>query len=250
MAISYIPFVFPGIEGVRCAFQTRVAGHSQGGYGGGNLSFVTKNDRAAVIANRQDLHSALGLEHIAELSQVHGDGFHFEPEAVAVDKAPCLEGDGFATSQKKLGLMIKTADCQPVLIAHGSGSHVAALHVGWRGNRIGFLASAVRLFCEKYALQPCDLRAVRGPSLGPAMAEFVNYQSEWGESFSPWYNSTSRTMDLWGLTRFQLEQAGLDPAHIYGLDLCTCTMHDQFFSYRFEKESGRQGSIIWIEDTQ
>lgn len=248
MAISYIPFVFPGISKVRCAFQTRVAGHSQGAYGGGNLSFVTKDERAAVIANREDLHMTLGLERIAELSQVHGDVFHFDPEAVAVDAAPNLEGDGFATSQKRLGLMIKTADCQPVLIAHQSGSHVAALHVGWRGNRINFLASAVQRFCKKYSLCACDLAAVRGPSLGPAMAEFVNYQSEWGDSFNSWYNSVSRTMDLWGLTRFQLEQAGLAAANIYGLDLCTCTMHDQFFSYRFEKESGRQGSIIWIED--
>lgn len=248
MAISYIPFVFPGVPHVRCAFQTRVQGHSTGAYGGGNVSFVTKDSRANVIANRQDMHYALQLEHLAELSQVHGDVFHFEPAAVGVEQAPVLEGDGFATSQAGMGLMIKTADCQPVLLAHKDGKHVAALHVGWRGNRINFLGSAVLRFCERYALDACDILAVRGPSLGPAMAEFVNYQAEWGDSFSPWFTPTSRTMDLWGLTRHQLQQAGLLPAHIYGLDLCTYTMHDYFFSYRYERESGRQGSIIWIEE--
>lgn len=246
MALTYIPFVFPGISHVRCAFQTRVGGHSAGAYGGGNLSFVTKDNRADVIANRQDLHRDLGLDGIAELSQVHGDELHFEPEAVGVEQAPVLEGDGFATSRKGLALMIKTADCQPLLLAHRSASCVAALHVGWRGNRIGFIGSAVRRFCEHYAVEARDLLAVRGPSLGPAMAEFVHYQDEWGESFNPWYHADSRTMDLWSLTRFQMEQAGLMPAHIYGLDLCTCTMHEHFFSYRYEKESGRQGSLIWI----
>lgn len=246
MALSYIPFVFPGIANVRCAFQSRVGGHSAGAYGGGNLSFVTKDKRADVIANRQDLHHDLGLEHIAELSQVHGDVFHYEPEAVGIEQAPVLEGDGFATSRKGLALMIKTADCQPVLLAHRSGGCVAALHVGWRGNRINFAASAVQRFCEHYAVQACDLMAVRGPSLGPTMAEFVHFQDEWGDTFSPWFQRDSRTMDLWSLTRFQLEQAGLLSTHIYGLDLCTYTMHEHFFSYRYEKESGRQGSLIWI----
>ncbi|MEG2172720.1 MAG: polyphenol oxidase family protein [Desulfovibrionaceae bacterium] len=246
MAISYIPFVFPGIPHIRCAFQTRVGGHSTGAYGGGNLSLVTQDERTSVIANRLDLHKTLQLEHIAELSQVHGDIFHFEPAPVGIDQAPVLEGDGFATRQPQRGLMIKTADCQPVLLAHKGGAHVAALHVGWRGNRINFLASGVQKFCAFYALEACDLVAVRGPSLGPAMAEFVNYHTEWGPNFNPWYTSASRTMDLWGLTRYQLEQAGLLPANIYGLDLCTYSMPEQFFSYRYAHESGRQGSLIWI----
>lgn len=248
MAISYIPFAFPGVSGVRCAFQTRVQGHSSGGYGGGNLSFVTKDVRASVIANRQDLHTALGLDSIAELSQVHGDVFHFEPPAVAVEDAPRLEGDGFACSRPGLGLMIKTADCQPLLLTHKAGKHIAALHVGWRGNRINFPASGVALFCEHYGLEVQDVFAVRGPSLGPGCAEFVNYEREWNADFDHWYDAHQKTLDLWSLTRYQLEKAGLSPSHIYGLDLCTATLNDQFFSYRREKDSGRQGSIIWIEE--
>lgn len=247
MAITYIPFVFPGLPQVRCAFQTRVGGYSHGAYGGGNLSFVTKDERKAVEANRADLHQVLGLEHIAELSQVHGDIFHFEPAPVGIAQAPSLEGDGFATSSARMGLMIKTADCQPILLAHSSGTCVAALHVGWRGNRINFPATAVQAFCRHYEVQASEILAVRGPSLGPRMAEFVNFTAEWNDSFSPWYDAKARTMDLWGLTRFQLEQAGLLPAHIYGVDLCTQTMHEHFFSYRQEKESGRQGSVIWID---
>lgn len=247
MAITYIPFMFPGLPHVCCAFQTRVGGHSQGAYGGGNLSFVTQDDRAAVEANRADLHHTLGLEHIAELSQVHGDDFHFEPKPVGIAQAPSLEGDGFATSQGRMGLMIKTADCQPILLAHKSGSCVAALHAGWRGNRSNFPGTAVQRFCQHYGIEACDVLAVRGPSLGPRMAEFINFSTEWNDSFSPWYDKNTRTMDLWSLTRFQLEQAGLLPAHIYGLDLCTQSMHEYFFSYRQEKQSGRQGSIIWID---
>ena len=53
-------------------------------------------------------------------------------------------------------------------------------------------------------------------------------------------------MDLWGLTRRQLQRAGLPERQIYGLDLCTASNNGQFFSYRREKRSGRQASLIWI----
>lgn len=251
MAITFIPYAFPGLRGVRCAFQTRMGGVSQGSYGGGNICFATNDDRAAVAANRHALCTALGVEALAELSQYHADAFVFEPEPTDLDTSSRVDADGQATSRPGLGLMIKTADCQPILLAHTGGRHVAAIHAGWRGNRLDFPRTAVERFCRHYNLLPRDIVAVRGPSLGPDMAEFVNYEAEWGREwgrdFSPWFNTGNNTMDLWGLTRRQLEDAGLMPSRIFGLDMCTATMGDYFFSYRREKLGGRQANVIWIE---
>ena len=77
--------------------------------------------------------------------------------------------------------------------------------------------------------------------------EFVNFDKEWGPQFVPWFDEESRTMDLWGLTRHQLVQAGIPARNIFGLDICTASNNDQFFSYRCARASGRQASIIWIE---
>ena len=52
-------------------------------------------------------------------------------------------------------------------------------------------------------------------------------------------------MDLWGLTRYQLEQAGVPPAQIYGLDFCTLSNPKLFYSYR-RKDAERQMAAIWI----
>ena len=38
MALSFIPFAFPGAPGVRCAFQTRDWGVAGGREGGGNMA--------------------------------------------------------------------------------------------------------------------------------------------------------------------------------------------------------------------
>ena len=235
---------------MRCVFQTRVRGVSRNGYGGGNISFSVGDDASCVTANRQALLDALrpgGLAAWAELYQVHGDAMVWEPEEVGHAETPATEGDGMATARPGLGLLIKTADCQPILLAHKSGKYVAAMHAGWRGNRCDFPLSGVVRFCERYDIRPQDVFAVRGPSLGPGKAEFVNFDKEWGPQFVPWFDEESRTMDLWGLTRHQLVQAGIPARNIFGLDICTASNNDQFFSYRCARASGRQASIIWIE---
>ncbi len=245
MDISYIPFTFPNVPKVRAIFQTRVGGVSQNAYGGGNISFSTDDDKQCILKNRQSLEKTVG-HNLSELFQIHGDNLIFDPEPIAMDALPKYEADGQATSKSGLGLIIKTADCQPILICHKAGGHIMALHVGWRGNRCAFILSAIHKFCENYNLLAKDLLAVRGPSLGPPMAEFINFDSEWGNEFKPWFSVHEKTMDLWSLTRHQLQQAGLLSANIFGLDMCTVSMNELFFSYRVEKQSGRQASIIWI----
>lgn len=253
MAVSCIPFVFPGIPGVRCAFQIRSGAEPGDPFSGGNLSFSVGDDPQRVAASRKLLRAFLDLNGegrgLAEVNQVHGDAVVFEPDPLPQSETemPQLpKADGLATSRPGVGLLIKTADCQPVLLAHREGRHAAALHVGWRGNRIGFVESGIKAFCSRYGLHPRDLSAVRGPSLGPSCSEFVHYDQEWGPEFAPWYDAAARTVDLWRLTRDQLLAAGLVPERIFSLDLCTASLADHFFSYRRQRITGRQGSVIVI----
>ena len=246
---------------VCCAFQGRAAASGASGiprvpWAGGNISFNAGDDPAATEAARAALLSCLrprGLDTWAEVRQVHGDALAAEPFAPAASALPAYrmedspEADGMCTSAPGKGLLIKTADCQPVLLAHRSGRHIAALHVGWRGNRRDFPVSGVARFCAAYDLDPADIFAVRGPSLGPSRAEFVNFEREWGDSFRPWFDAASRCMDLWSLTASQLVAAGVPRRQIFGLDICTSLNAEHYFSHRRDARSGRQASLIWIE---
>ncbi len=251
MALTVIPFVFPGIRGVRCAFQTRLGGAwpSSAGqeYDGANISYGVGDDTARVRENRRLLYQTLGVVHWIELVQVHGNRLLCDSEPLSnIDQPPVAEADGHATDRPGYGLVIKTADCQPVLLAHTSGRYVAALHVGWRGNRMEFIQSAVAEFCGYYSVLSKDLMAVRGPSLGPGAAQFTGFDTEWGATWREWFDPVAMAMDLWSLTRCQLQQAGLPRQNIFGIDLCTWTLHETFFSYRRAKNSGRQAACIWI----
>lgn len=241
MDMTFLPFRFPGIDTVCCAF---------GGRSAGNFSLdapEARTDPVPTAARRRNLPALLKVRAVAELKQVHGVRTLFEPTPWSAEKTTLTEADGMATQRKALALAIKTADCQPVLLAHTTGRVVAAAHVGWRGNRQNYPGRIVAELCARYDLDPADLSAVRGPSLGPAAAEFTGFDSEWGESFRPWFDASARTMNLWQLTRDQLVEAGLRPERIYSLDFCTASLPDAFFSYRRDRTCGRQLSLIWIE---
>ncbi|GFK93349.1 Laccase domain protein YfiH [Fundidesulfovibrio magnetotacticus] len=241
MSVTFIPFAFPGIPGVRAVFTTAATGPDRG-----NISRNVPHDPDAVRANRTGLMERLGFAHWCSLKQVHGTDMAFDPDPVGPGDGSVIVADGSATDSPGKALVIKTADCQPILLAHKDGRHVAALHVGWRGNVLEFPQKGVRAFCERYGLDPAELSAVRGPSLGPAMSEFKNFEMEFGERFRDFFDPATNTVNLWRLTVAQLLEAGLKRERIYGLDLCTHSLAE-FHSYRRDKAaSGRQASLVWI----
>ncbi|MFZ5813382.1 MAG: polyphenol oxidase family protein [Thermodesulfobacteriota bacterium] len=253
-AIAAISFTFPGVPGVRCAFGMRATPPLRDTSGddepadpfyGGNISYRVGDDPERVTRTRRAFQKALGFSCWHSLAQVHGADMVFDPDLDTLGQTSVTRADGQATSRPGAALVIKTADCQPILLAHASGRHVAALHAGWRGNVMGFPASGVAAFCARYGLSPADCLAVRGPSLGPGASEFINFEKEFGKKFADYFDPASRTVDLWRLTRDQLAGAGLKPENIFGLDLCTASSR-HFFSYRRSRTTGRQAAFIWI----
>lgn len=246
--MAMILFGFPGLPNIICIFCGR---KTNGSPNDGNISYNVGDTESDVDANRVALFdslSTLGLICWRECHQAHGDKLLVDPppSQILAKSDSLAEADGMMTSHPGLGLMIKTADCQPILLADTSGTHIMALHVGWRGNRINFPATAIKAFCSQYQIETSQIFAVRGPSLGPTASEFVNFDSEWGPDFNKWFYQKTETMDLWALTRHQLEKAGVPSDQIYNIDICTYLNAASWFSYRRDKQTGRQASLIWI----
>lgn len=245
MPVKTFIFSFPGTN-AKCAFQYTSLDNSLDLSGNISLKFPDRREEA-IRAREELLAASPGMKTWSECEQVHGSTILIDPDPTPIDGGALSEADGMTTNRPGHGLLVKTADCQPVMFAAADGSAVMALHVGWRGNRANFIGEAVRIFREKYGASPKDLMAVRGPSLGPSAAEFVNFEEEWGSEFRRFYNPANKTMNLWRLTSWQLREAGLRPENIYGLDICTYLNDRAFFSWRRARTRGRQGNLIWIE---
>jgi YfiH family protein len=224
------------------AFFTRRGGVSAGPYDSLNLSLAVGDDPEAVAANRRRVQQALRLNFLAHAAQVHGR----REALVTANPRPreeFPEADILITGEPGPGLLIKQADCQAVLL-YDPGRRVAAnVHCGWRGQVQNILARAVRRLGELFGSRPRELLAAIGPSLGPCCAEFRHFRRELPPEFWP-YQVRPRYFDLWSLSRDQLAAAGLLPAHIDTAGLCTRCLVREFYSYRRDRVTGRQGAVI------
>lgn len=105
--------------------------------------------------------------HAVIMRQLHSDVIH------RIDEAPALklEGDALMTNVRGLLLVIRTADCLPVLLIDEENRAVAAVHCGWRGTQERILEKAVKAMGEAYGSKPADMLAALGPCIGPACYE-------------------------------------------------------------------------------
>jgi purine-nucleoside/S-methyl-5'-thioadenosine phosphorylase / adenosine deaminase len=99
---------------------------------------------------------------------------------------------------------------------------------------------------ERYGSRPADLYAAISPSLGPCCAEFRRFREEFPPEL--WhYQVRPAYFDLWRLSRDQLLAAGLRPERLDLAGLCTRCHPAEFFSYRRDKITGRQGTVIALK---
>lgn len=72
------------------------------------------------------------------VEQVHGDEIHALSEADLLKPSPLLKADGLLVQGDfyrncKRPLMVKTADCAPIVLVDRESQALAIIHAGWRG---------------------------------------------------------------------------------------------------------------------
>jgi polyphenol oxidase len=67
---------------------------------------------------------------------------HANTSIKSVENSDSIEADAHWTQEKNVGLLIRTADCMPIMIYQSDTKSIVAIHSGWRGvaNRITPLA--------------------------------------------------------------------------------------------------------------
>ena len=240
--------LFHSVPGLVHGVFTRRGGESSGVLRGLNLSFSTGDQAGRVAGNRKRVRALLNLPTLTSLRQVHGT------EAVVISNGRGLDstatpetesGDILLTDRPGIGLMIKQADCQAVMLYDPRHKAVANMHCGWRGNVRGVIQEGIKQMRAVYGTDPADLLGAVGPSLGPCCAEFIHYREElpqeaWQYQVRPFY------FDLWRWSRDQLLAAGVRNENIAVAGICTSCRTDEFYSYRKEKLTGRFGSVIGL----
>ncbi len=216
----------------------RHGGYSGGPYGSLNVGSSLSDDPEAVQQNLKKIQTVFPGVCLLGARQRHTDKI-----AVVPDEAELEVCDAVITQTKGVGLLIKTADCQAAIVYDPINQVIANIHAGWRGNVQNIYGKTVRRMQEEFGSKPEDLLVGISPSLGPEASEFIHYKEEFPETFWP-FQVKPNYFDLWAIGRQQFLEAGVLPHHIEVASVCTYSNHHDFFSYRREKVSGRQATVI------
>jgi len=236
---------------VKHGFSGRLGGVSRGNNSELNFGFSKGDDPDAVRENYRRFGLALDIDHlkIAAPQQKHTDHIGV---ARAEDAGSGLwsplhfpETDGLITNDPGVVLATYYADCYPILLLDPIKKAIGAVHSGWRGTTRDIGKRAVEKMTAAYGSDPADILATVGPGIGKCCFEIESdvldafrHRMDFVEKVS----DTKWHVDLPGIIRLTLLEAGLREENLRFAGLCTRCRMDLFHSHRGSK--GTAGSMM------
>lgn len=232
------------------AVFTRLGGRSSAPFDSLNVGQSIGDEPIAVQNNLDLVYKALGLQanQIVTAHQVHGR------RVTRVDSyaggAVIADTDALVTSSTGKYLLMRYADCVPVLLWDPEHSAIGLVHAGWQGTLKQVTKAAVERMVTEFNSQPDVLRAGIGPAIGPCCFEVgpevvANVQAALPDALKVLSQRTQdghAHLDLWTANRGQLERCGVRQIRV--AEKCTCCHQDEFYSHR--GSGGRTGRFAVI----
>jgi len=231
---------------------TRLGGNSSPPFDTLNVGHRVGDDPEAVVANHARIyaHLSLGADQVATPRQVHSN----RVAAVAVEdtgnKLP--NTDGLVTNIPGVALLLRFADCQPILLYDPVVHALGLIHAGWRGIAQAIARRAVETMHETFGSRPQDLIAGLGPAIGPCCYTVGhNVASAMGYALPDWNQAMRQEEEGWRLDLSAANAQQLEAAGVHSIEraqLCTACHNDIFFSHRADKgQTGRFAVVAFLE---
>lgn len=214
------------------------------------------------------LFSPLGLPHearrvladylhlpqsaVISMTQVHGNHVIDMNRVFSEEDIHAFKGDALVTNRPNIALVVRTADCVPILLVDRKKEAIAAIHAGWKGLQCGVIQSTVNTLIAQYGSQPEDIVAAIGPCIGPCCFEVGSDVLAQFEAIFPAQLTVKPAhgdhvfLDLIEIAKLSLNTVGISEIHRATFDdqdetpvknLCTVCAPELFYSYRREPES-------------
>ncbi len=221
-------------------FSTRFGGVSSGVYASLNTSFTVGDDEKNVHENLSRIAKALGYEEgdIVCSNQTHSTVYRKVTSAdkgTGVFKEKFSEpADAVMTDDDEVLLLVRSADCTPVLLWDKNNTAVAAIHSGWKGTIDNIIGKTVNGFCESYGIDAENICAAIGPCISTESFEVgkdvAKMFSDKGYGSFIDRNHEKPHIDLVAICKSQLEKEGIASIDVSGE--CTKINNEKYFSHR------------------
>ena len=211
-----------------------------------SIDYNLANDQ--IRAQEKEILSSItqiNTKEIFTLEQVHGDIIFTIEEIPKEPTTAYGAGDAIITNLSKVCLVIRTADCVPILIADRKSRCIGAVHSGWKGTHLGISGKTIAKMKELYGCAGEDLLAFILPSIGPKSYEVNDDVAQYFPNHTIRQNG-KLFVDLWASVIDSLLTQNIPPENIFNAGICNRQNTADFFSHRFG-DKGRNLNFIFKE---
>ncbi len=243
---------FLGLSNLSHGVFTRRGGVSPVPFDSLNVGSTVGDAPHNVQTNRERMAAALDLrDSEARTSwQVHGADVLVARREEA-PTWPLPKADALITDEREMPLVMRFADCVPLLFYDPVRGVAGIAHAGWKGTLAGIGPATVEAMRDAFGCRAQDILVGIGPSIGPCCYEVgPEVVAQVRDSFPrvphlirPPENGHGPHFDLWAANEHALRAAGV--GHVESARLCTACHVHEFYSHRAEAgRTGRFGAVI------
>jgi YfiH family protein len=218
-----------------------------------NVGASVGDELTRVQENRDRIFKALGRDPTSryDVWQVHSNKVQIVE--VPRGEAPPVQADIIITNRPQVTLLLRFADCVPIMLFDPVVKAIGLIHAGREGLARKAPQAAVKAFIEVYGSRPQDILAGIGPSICPecyVVGEEVlqDYEAEMGVEIARdffFLKNNQHHLDLWKCSQTQLEDVHV--TQIENPGICTAMNISDWYSHRAENgKTGRFAAIMGL----
>lgn len=185
---------------------------------------------------------------LIEAAQIHSDRLLvLNPDNTKMWRGVNVTGvDGFVSRETDVGLLIKVADCVPLVIFDPSNHALGLFHVGFKGAVKGIHTTGLTRMTREFQTDPREALVWLGPSARrchyqvSALPEDLD-QTVWADFLQ--LQGTTYHPDLTGFLKATLKAAGIKVSHITDSGICTIESNDLYSHQRSLQTHTPEGRI-------
>lgn len=162
--------------------------------------------------------------------------------------------DALITTKAKQALVIKYADCTPIILYDKSKKILCAIHSGWRGTVNKISEDVINKLIKEYNSDPSDIYAYIGPSVDSDLYDvgYDVYEAfkdfKFRDEFFKAKNNDKFLLDMKGINKKILLENNIMEDHIHISDKNTLS-NEKFHSARREgKIYGLNMTLVMMKD--
>lgn len=211
------------------------------------MEYNIDNNITNIFSNNIDyIKEKYNIDKYYELTQIHSNIVNILNDNY-INKT---KGDALITNKKNTPLVIKTADCIPILIYDKKNKVVALVHSGWKGTLNNIVIDTLNKMIEIYHSKKEDISVYLYPSIRKCHFEVeIDVYNQFKDKIKNIDKYTTKKgikyyIDLQQIVIDNLKQNKIKEIH--DSKICTYCNHNIYHSYRYNHTNKRNYLLVII----